>query len=107
MPPRSAPLPIDVEAIGDDLVVVAVHVDIDLTEAGELRAVLNDACTGPHRSVVVDLDGVHFVGTSAMGVLAEVHQRMAEADRRLIVLDAADPVRSAFEMAGIAHLLEG
>ena len=70
-------LPMDVQSVGDDLVIVAVRGDIDLSEAGELRAVLNDASTGPHRTVAVDLSGVRFIGSTGMGVLAELHQRLA------------------------------
>jgi anti-sigma B factor antagonist len=99
-------LPIEVEPIGDDLVVVAVHGDVDLSEAGELRAVLNDACAGPHRSVAVDLRDVRFVGSTGMGILADVHARMAAAGRRLVVLEPAEAIRRAFEMAGVAHVLE-
>ena len=36
---------------------------------------LNDACTGPHRTVAVDLSGVHFMGSSGMGVLAAAVHR--------------------------------
>ncbi len=104
--PQPQPLPIDVERVGDDLVVVAVRGDIDLKEAGELRAVLNDACTGPHTSVAVDLKEVRFVGSSGMGVLAEVHHRMTQQGRRMVVLDPSDAIRRAFEIAGVAHVFE-
>ena len=55
-----------------------VRGEIDLTEAGELRAVLADACAGSHRTVIVDLSGVGFIGSSGMGVLA---QQSARAER--------------------------
>jgi anti-sigma B factor antagonist len=99
-------VPIDVQPIGDDLVMVTVHGEVDLNEAGELRAVLNDACAGPHRSVAVDLRDVHFVGSSGMGVLADVHARMTDSGRRFVVLEAAEAIRRAFEMAGLPEMLD-
>jgi anti-sigma B factor antagonist len=98
-------LPIEVESIGDDLVLVTVHGEVDMAEAGELRAVLNDACAGPHRSVALDLRDVHFVGTSGMGVLADVHARMTDSGRRFVVLEPAEAIRRAFEMAGVPQVL--
>lgn len=99
-------LPIEVEAVGDDLVVVEVQGDIDLSEAGELRAVLNDAASGPHRSVIVDLSGVRFIGSTGMGVLVEVHHRLADAGRRLVVHEPSDKIRRAFEIAGVDFLFD-
>lgn len=104
--PVDLQVPITVDRLGPDLVVVAVQGDIDLHEAGELRAVLNDACAGPHRSVAVDLALVHFMGSSGMGVLAEVHQRLAAESRRLIVLEPSEAIRTAFTIAGLAEVLE-
>ena len=105
-PRESVRAAIDVAPIGDDLVMVTVHDEIDLRESAELRAVLNDACTGPHRSVAVDLRDVHFIGSSGMGVLAEVHGRLDAEGRRLLVLEPAEVIRQAFVMAGLPHILD-
>ncbi len=100
-------LPIDVQAVGDQLVVVSVHGEVDLSEAGELRAVLNDACTGPHAVIQLDLGDVHFMGSTGIGVLVEVHQRLAGEGRRLEVLHTSLTIRSAFEIAGVDFVLGG
>ena len=99
-------LPIEVEARGDDLVVVVLRGDVDLSEAGELRAVLNDACTGSHRTVAVDLSTVHFIGSSGMGVLAEVHQRLADEGRHLLVLEPPEAIQQAFAIAGLDQVFD-
>jgi anti-sigma B factor antagonist len=104
--PAALQLPIEVEALGDDLVVVVVRSDVDLSEAGELRAVLNDACTGPHRTVAVDLSEVHFIGSTGMGVLAEVHRRLADEGRHLVVVEPSEAIRQAFAIAGLDHVLD-
>lgn len=99
-------LPIEVLPLGDDLVVVAVHGDIGISEAGELRAVLNDASTGPHLTIQVDLADVRFIGSSGLGVLVELSHRMAQAGRRLVVLGPSPAIRRAFEIAGLGHVLD-
>jgi anti-sigma B factor antagonist len=99
-------LPIEVGAVGEDLVVVTVHGDIDLSEAGELRAVLNDAASGTHRSVIVDMSGVRFIGSTGMGVLVELHHRLADVGRRLVVHEPSDKIRRAFEIAGVDFLID-
>ena len=86
--------------------VVILRGDVDLSEAGELRAVLNDACTGPHRTVAVDLSAVHFMGSTGMGVLAEVHQRLADEGRRLLVVDPPEAIQQAFAIAGLDRVLD-
>jgi anti-sigma B factor antagonist len=99
-------LPIGVEAVGDDLVVVTVHGEVDLSEAGELRAVLNDAASGPHRTVMVDLSNVRFIGSTGMGVFVEVHNRLTEVGRVLVVHEPSDRIRRAFEIAGVDFLFD-
>jgi anti-anti-sigma factor len=98
-------LPIEVVPLSDDVVSVFVHGEIDLEEAGELRAVLNDACSGPHRTVIVDLSGVSFMGSSAMGVLAQTTHNMAQQGRRLELSGCQPRVLRAFQVIGLDRAL--
>ncbi len=98
-------LPIEVVPMSDDVISVFVHGEIDLAEAGELRAVLNDACTGPHRTVIVDLSGVSFLGSSAMGVLAQATHQLAQQGRRLELHGCQPRVIRAFEVIGLDRAL--
>ena len=100
-------VPIEVLALGTELVSVTVRGDVDLSEAGELRAVLNDACTGPHRIVQLDLGEVRFMGSSGMGVVVGAYQRMVGEGRCLEVLHVSPAIRSAFEIAGLDFALDG
>ena len=49
---------------------------------------------------------MHFIGSSGMGVLAEVHHRLASEQRRLLVEEASPAIRAAFEIAGVEHVLD-
>ena len=84
-----------------------VRGEIDLTEAGELRAVLADACAGPHRTVIVDLAGVGFMGSSGMGVLAQQSPRRWPAAGRTCRSRGCPPrLRRAFEVTGLDQVLD-
>ena len=99
-------LPIEVIALSDDVVTVFVRGEIDLTESGELRAVLADACAGPHPTVIVDLTQVGFMGSSGMGVLAQQSHEL-DSDGRHLQLTACPPrLRRAFEVTGLDQVLD-
>jgi anti-sigma B factor antagonist len=103
--PHELMLPIEVVPLSDDIVSVFVHGEIDLAEAGELRAVLNDACSGQHGTVLVDLSGVSFMGSSAMGVLAQTTHELAQAGRRLELTGLQPRVVRAFQVVGLDRAL--
>ena len=99
-------LPIEVVSLSDDVVTVFVRGEIDLSEAGELRAVLSDACTGPHRSVIVDLSGVGFMGSSGMGVLAQQAAALEASGRSLQICGSQPRLLRAFEVTGLDQVLD-
>lgn len=104
--PRDLLLPIEVVALSDEVVTVLVGGEVDLLEAGELRAVLADACSGPHRTVIVDLSDVRFVGSSGMGVLAQQAHELAVAGRALQIRGCPARVLRAFEVTGLDQVLD-
>jgi anti-sigma B factor antagonist len=99
-------LPIEVVPLSDEVVTVLVRGEVDLTESGELRAVLADACAGPHRTAIVDLSGVTFMGSSGMGVLAQQYHTMAAEGRALQVTGCPPRLRRAFEVTGLDQVLD-
>ena len=99
-------VPIEVIPLSDDHVSLLVHGDLDLREAGELRAVLADACAGPYRTVVVDLTDVGFVGSTGIGVLAHQAAALREEGRVLRVSGTQERVRRAFEITGLDQAFE-
>jgi anti-anti-sigma factor len=99
-------VPIDVVELGHDVLTVFVEGDIDLDEAGELRAVLGDACVDGHRSIIVDLSGVHFLGSSGLGVLAETAGRLRDEGRTMSVRGCRPAIKRAFEVTGLVRHLD-
>lgn len=96
---------IDVEPDLLGRVVLVVHGSVDLPEAGELRALLTEACNGDAPGVVVDLTDVHFIGSSGLGVLVQAHQQLESAGRSLHIRGASPSIRKAFEITQLDRVL--
>lgn len=64
-------------------VVVRLGGEIDLYNAGEVRAALGGAAADKPDCVVVDLTEVEFMDSTALGVLVEAHNALPEGGLRL------------------------
>jgi anti-sigma B factor antagonist len=85
--------------------VVAAPEEIDITNAGLLRAALLAAGRNGSRTLVVDLSGTYFCDSAGLNVLVRAHQR-AEADGgevRLVKSGAA--VLRIFAVTGIDRVI--
>ena len=88
-----------VERIGD-AVVVRLSGELDLYNAHEVRNVLVDEAARAPERVVVDLSGVEFIDSTALGVLIEARTKLA--NRRAFLLAApAVETRRALEISGL------
>ena len=84
----------------DDGVVVTLTGELDLYNAEDVRAALLECCShGPER-LVIDLEQVRFIDSTALGVLIEARSRMA--NRRGFRLAAPGlETRRALEVSGL------
>jgi anti-sigma B factor antagonist len=84
----------------DGTVVVSLAGELDLYNAEEVRSALLDASAGEPVLLVVDLEEVTFIDSTALGVLIEARSRMA--DRRGFRLAAPGlETRRALEISGL------
>jgi len=81
-------------------VVVSLAGELDLYNAHQVREALLECCAeGPNR-LVVDLSGVKFIDSTALGVLIEARMRME--NRRAFLLAAPGlETRRALEISGL------
>jgi anti-sigma B factor antagonist len=70
----------------DGAVVVHLAGELDLYNAPEVRAALLEACAEEPERLVIDLGGVDFVDSTALGVLIEARTKLA--NRRSFLLAA-------------------
>jgi anti-anti-sigma factor len=89
----------------DDVPVVAVPEEIDITNAAGLRAALHEAASHGNGTLVVDMSRTQFCDLAALGVLVRVHKQ-AEADGgELLLVIRGAAVRRILAVTGIDHLI--
>jgi anti-sigma B factor antagonist len=84
----------------DGAVVVSLVGELDLYNAEEVRAALLDACAGEPRALVVDLEAVRFIDSTALGVLIEARSRMADRSSFRLAAPGLE-TRRALEVSGL------
>ena len=57
------------------------------------------------RALVVDMDGVEFMDSSALGLLLATRQRLQTEDVRFVVANPSPPVRRLLELTGAGDTL--
>ena len=84
----------------DGAVVVSLAGELDLYNAEEVRGALLDACSGEPEVLVVDLAGVRFIDSTALGVLIEARSRMADRSGFRLAAPGLE-TRRALEVSGL------
>jgi anti-sigma B factor antagonist len=84
----------------DGAVVVSLAGELDLYNAEEVRSALLDACSGEPGILVVDLEEVRFIDSTALGVLIEARSRMADRSGFRLAAPGLE-TRRALEVSGL------
>lgn len=88
---------------GDGPSRVTVRGELDAATAGDLAQHLR----GTSSAVVeLDLEGVSFIDSSGLAALIEAHQRLAAAQRRLVIAADSPVVRRVLDLSGITDYLD-
>ena len=95
----------DVSSAGSVVRITAVG-EVDSSSAPLLRTELETALDGGQlRELVVDLDGVTFLDSAGLSVLAGAHRRAAAREVRLRVLASGRAVIRPLQITGLWDLL--
>jgi anti-anti-sigma factor len=90
----------------DDTVVVKLAGQFDMaatfTLEPELERLTRETASS---ALVVDMDGVEFMDSSALGLLLATRQRLQSEDIRFVVANPSPPVRRLVELTGAADAL--
>jgi len=76
--------------------------ELDLAATSEMSAIFAMATAGPQEAVVLDLSGVDFIDSSALGTILRAAQSLEAAGKRLHVVVPEGPVRRLLEITGTA-----
>ena len=84
----------------DGAVVVLLAGELDLYNAEEVRSALLDVCAAEPEVLVIDLDQVTFIDSTALGVLIEARSRMADRSGFRLAAPGLE-TRRALEVSGL------
>jgi anti-sigma B factor antagonist len=84
----------------DAAVVVSLAGELDLYNAEEVRSALLEACAGEPELLVVDLEEVRFIDSTALGVLIEARSRMPDRSGFRLAAPGLE-TRRALEVSGL------
>lgn len=102
MDDRAQPRPTaEVDSVADEVAIVTVRGEHDLSTQSELERALAQA--GRRRHVLVDLSHCDFMDSTALAVLLSAHQRQAKRDGRLelVIPSGAHPIERIATLARI------
>lgn len=89
---------------GDRAFVVAVDGELDLYSAPQLSAELEALAVGPVE-VVLDLSGVGFIDSTALGAILAAARRLRSAGGRLAIVAATDATRKLLTLVGVDRVV--
>jgi anti-sigma B factor antagonist len=91
----------------EDVSLVAVHGELDIESAPELRTALIDVIDErPGQRVVVDLEGVDFIDSAGLGVLLGGRDRARDAGGDLALVATGQGVIRVLELTGLTRVFE-
>lgn len=92
--------PVQEVARNGDAVVVRLAGELDLYNAQTVRDALSEAVAEEPQRVVVDLSGVEFLDSTALGVLVEARAKLPDRRAFLLAAPGLEP-RRALQVAGL------
>jgi anti-anti-sigma factor len=82
---------------------VRVTGELDLSANSELSTVLAMAAAAPGATVVLDLGGVEFIDSTALGTILKAGGEIESAGKKLVVVCPGGPVRRLLEMTNLTQ----
>jgi len=86
--------------------VVTAPTEIDVTTAGQMRAMLAEWAARGHITLVVDMTGTEFCDSAGLSVLVRAHkQALAERGELRVILPASGTVARLFSLTGLDRVI--
>lgn len=93
------------EATCGDATVLRVGGDIDLNSAPELSERIEDIHTRGITALIVDLGGVAFLDSSAIGVLVRAHRTLRDAGGGITIVSPRPAITNVFRIARLDEVM--
>lgn len=96
-----------VEEIIDDVVIVIINLErATLSEADNLRNIINNKIDLGYKKFIIDLGSVEFVDSTFLGVIVGSLKKAAKLNGDLKLVGFKPPVRSMFELTRLFRVFE-
>jgi anti-sigma B factor antagonist len=92
------------EATTDEVGVVILEGEIDIYSAPEFKEVLVNGIEGGAKRVIVDLSGVTFIDSTALGVLVSGAKRVRPRNGNLDIVCTDENIIRIFEITGLDRI---
>src|SRR6476661_2812169 len=81
--------------------------ELDLAATSEMSAIFALSAAGPQDAVVLDLTGVDFIDSSALGTILRAAQSLEASGKRLHVVTPSASLQRLLEITGTASRVPG
>jgi anti-sigma B factor antagonist len=89
-----------------DVIIVDVNSDLGSYEAAELRRGLQELIGQEAEKIIVNLNGVQHINSTAVGALVGIAKRLRQKSGDLKVFGTADHIKRTFDLIGASRVLE-
>jgi anti-sigma B factor antagonist len=89
---------------GDGVTVLALHGELDLAAAPQLRASVDDVAAG--RALVIDFSEATFIDSAVLKELLRARAELSARDVRLLLAAVPPPVRRLLDLTRTSELFE-
>lgn len=97
---------IENDTTDDGIAVITVAGELDLYTAPRLKESLLAAIEADRLKIVINMAGVHFIDSSALGVLIGGVKRLKPRDGRLALVSIDDNVNWIFQITGLNSVFD-
>ena len=94
-----------VAEIAPDTHVSTISGDLDLYNAGDLRSHLAPLAERERETLIVEMSGVSFIDSTALGVLTGAAKQLRAGSGRLVVCSGDPRIRRLLEITGLLSVL--
>ncbi len=91
---------------GRGYTVLEVRGDLDMATSGRLQDSLQQLIDAGDRRVVVDLAGVDFMDSSALGALVTAYKALRDGGGRLCLAAVQPPVRTVLALSAVDQVVD-
>ena len=102
---EKGPFAIRTEREPEDLYVVELYGEFDLSGAELAGPELERVQRSDVKQIIVDLSGLEFIDSTGLSALCEVYRKEREGDNRVILLRAEGLIQRVFELTGLSETL--